>query len=345
MSPVPSNPRFTLRMTAPLCSTFLNATTAPDFPGDISGFFHVPSSAATPAAPHRHHHPLPSIVERNDHHRSDGGVSGKTAGTNDLSLVPPPIHGEEKRRYADGLRTRNSYFDKLEKMKAVMGRRHQRQAIVDAGQTLFQGQTVSSENDMVDGTMTSGSAKSAESGLTAVTSTDDAEKEASNDAAAIVRSGEDLLRKSALLSRLQSRLAIKDEWNKEGVAEMLCPARTEKDIRDLETALNRLERLIQNESKIAVYLQRPPRPCLLLDPAYHEATTRVLGGEALKTVLEVVDAAEAVERFVHATSGDGDQETQAVVTRLTEHLEREKNHLSYMMSIVKKAVDAADVRV
>jgi len=246
----------------------------------------------------------------------------------------------KKSVYADELRTRNPYFDKLEKMRAVMGRRNQRRANADAGQALLQDQALSSEHHSVDKSATTSGARPDESAVTSITSTDD--DDANLSAPAIARSCEELIRKSALIGRLKSRVTIKDQWNQEGVAEMLCPARLERDIRDLETVVNRLERVVQNESKIAVYLQRPPKPCLLLDPRYHEAAARVLGENALKTVMEVVGAAEAIERFVRATSNDGDEETTALVTRLTDHLERQKNHLAYTMSVVKKGVDAGD---
>jgi len=156
------------------------------------------------------------------------------------------------------------------------------------------------------------------------------------DAYEIVKNCDQLIRKVALIRRIQSREMKKSKWNEQGVAETLCPARMDQDIRDLETVVRRLETLVQNEHKIAVHLQKAPEPCFLLDPEFHEAAAKVLGEPALKTVLNAVEAAESVEKFVKATNED-EEETREIVKKLTENFEQEKNHLAYMMSVVKKA--------
>ena len=125
------------------------------------------------------------------------------------------------------------------------------------------------------------------------------------------------------------------------MSQSLCPARLERDIDDLEKIVARLENLVQNEFNIAVHLQKPPKPCLLLDPRFHEAASRALGERGLKTALEVVDAAERIEKFVKATTEE-DAETKEMVGRLTDHFEQEKNQLAYMIGVVKKAVAAAE---
>lgn len=308
-------------MAAPLCSTFLNATTAPDFPGDISAFVERPKE---------HHHPvvdaatphLPTVAE------FFGGISADETTVKDLSIIPPPLTEEENRVRVSELRTKDPYFDKMERMKAIMNRRKSRRSAVDGGETSRDNASLSSK-----------SAADAPS-TTSVEKHDDAVFSSAN-AAEIVSGCDQLIRKSALMSRTQTRVVAKVKWNEDGVSQSLCPARLERDIGDLERIVSRLENLVQNEFKIAIHLQKPPKPCLLLDPRFHEAASKALGERGLKVALKVVDAAERIEKFVQSTTVE-DEATKEMLGRLTDHFEQEKNHLAYMMSVVKKAAAAAE---
>lgn len=231
-----------------------------------------------------------------------------------MGVVPKSLSREEKIAQSSELRTKNSYFDNLEKMREVM-RQNPR------GKNL-RGDKVGAASS-VDLRSVDGPAK------------DDGGSASS--AAELVNACDRLIRKTVLLNQTHSSFKRKTLWNREGVADALCPKKMEDDIRHLECVISRLQSLVQNESKMAVYLQKPPAACLRLDPRVHESASKVLGDRALKTVLEVVEAAEDVERFVES-GNNRDAETSAMMKQLSDHFDREKNHLAHLMTVVKKAV-------
>jgi len=329
-------------MTAPHCSTFLYATTAPDFPNDISALWVDRPTSRDPlpvenrlenlhdsraaATTNGHTVATSNPVNGGQEKRSvHGDVVGAAAGTKELSLELPPLDEEEKRQLESELRDKDPYYAKLAQMKDILDsipRMRRRGA-----------KSTETASSSIDATRHPGTA--------AGPKTDNVDASQTMSAAEVARHCDQLVRQGDAIGRAKTELQKKALWNESGVSEVLCPDRMEKDVEDLERVVDTLQHLTQNESKMAVYLQKPPTPCLRLDPLLHEDAVKVLGGEALKTALDVVEAADDIEKFIRTTSeaesGEGDI---ATVKQLTDHLEREKNHLAHALTAVKKATVA-----
>jgi len=326
-------------MTAPHCSTFLYATTAPDFPNDISALWvDRPTSRDPFPAENRleNLHHTQATTTTNDHSvgtpNPEGkrgvhvdGVGAAAVAFKDLSIQPPPLNEEEKRQLEAELREKDPYYAKLAQMKDIL----------DSIPRLRRRGAKSTENSSSsnDGTRHPGTATGPKA--------DNVDNSQTMSAAELVRHCDQLVRQGDAIGRAKTELMKKALWNESGVAETLCPDRMEKDVEDLERVVDTMKHLTQNESKMAVYLQKPPTPCLRLDPLLHEDAVKVLGGEALKTALDVVEAADDIEKFIRTTlEAEGGEGDIVVVKQLTDHLEREKNHLAHALTAVKKATAA-----
>merc|ERR1719187_2036636 len=110
-------------MAAPLCSTFLNATSAPDFPADISAF-----------APHKRSDGFAdktlgvdglAAVKANGREKEEDDLprsvlDGPMA---EFSILPPPdMTVRERQEQVAKIRIANPYVDNLEKMREISRR-------------------------------------------------------------------------------------------------------------------------------------------------------------------------------------------------------------------------------
>ena len=113
-------------MTAPLCSTFLNATSAPDFPADISAF---PTERQLKEEPAEKDLIPKQNVDGIDEAQPPilpGGQdllqSIRGGALSELSIIPPLMTSEEKAAKLSEMRKTDSYIDTLTKMRDISSR-------------------------------------------------------------------------------------------------------------------------------------------------------------------------------------------------------------------------------
>ena len=113
-------------MTAPLCSTFLNATSAPDFPADISAF---PTDRQLKEEPAEKDLISKQNVDGIDEAQPPippGGQdllqSIRGGAFSELNIIPPLMTSEEKAAKISEMRKTDSYIDTLTKMRDISSR-------------------------------------------------------------------------------------------------------------------------------------------------------------------------------------------------------------------------------
>jgi len=299
-------------MAAPLCSTFLNATSAPDFPADISAF-----------APHRRRDGFAEKTlgvdglaavkadGREEEEEEDFPRSVLDGPLAEFSILPPPdMTVRERREQVVKIRIANPYVDNLEKMREISRRSRRRRRPTTSSHVEDQS-SQSRLSSLKDGDSSVGTALD------------------------VVRTVDQIIRKTALLHHIKMTGEKKLYWNTSGVADLLCPHKIDKDIQQLELVESRLQNLMLHIPKIAVDLQKPPAPSLRLDPRSHETASKVLGDSGLKLVTEVANAAEKVELFVRSTSGT------ASTTALTRELARESEQTLNIVALVISTLSSA----
>ena len=232
-------------------------------------------------------------------------------------MAPSPWKSEaDRRRRVADLRTTNPYLDKLERMRSVLDNSRVKSDSADHPADVSTGDKPTKIE------LNRGSAEGNCGGRSAVDA---------------IRTFERVMQKSAVFHDAGSRLEIKDHWKQDGVGDVLCPKRMEEDVAQLDRVVARLDVTTQRIPKMAVRLQKPPAPCLQLEPRFHQAATKVLGGESMAALAEVINAADEIDHFVRATS---DEEEASTAVELANHLEREKNCLEHVKQTVDRALVA-----
>lgn len=298
-----------------LCSTLLNAADhAPDFPADISAF--VADRPKEESAKNVDVNVKPRVdaaASVSDWHSDIRSLDCSAAKQFRIAPSPWKSEADRRRRVAD-LRTTNLYLDKLERMRSVLDKSRVKAESADHPAEVPTGDKPTKTNRR--------SAEGDCGGRSAVDA---------------IRTFERVLQKSAVYHDAGSRLENKDHWNQDGVGDVLCPKRMEDDVAQLERVVARLDVTTQRIPKMAVRLQKPPAPCLQLEPRFHEAATKVLGGESIAAMAEVINAADEIDQFVRATS---EEEGASTAVEVANHLEREKNYLEHIKQTVDRALVA-----
>jgi len=296
-----------------LCSTFLNATSAPEFPADVTAFG-LDADASVSSALAIDKHPKGEITGKTPAVIIEE-VAGRTAkGEKDLqalildgameemSILPSPMTAREKEAKVAAMRVQNPYFDKLEKMKEIS-----RKSRASKARGSSRAEKPSSDSEISIGV---GSALD------------------------IVQTCDRFIRKSALLSLAKAKEDKEMYWNESGVAPLLCPVKTEKDIQQLEQVVSCFQNLMRNIPKMAVDLQKPPVPSLRLDPQAHGAAAKVLGDSGLKLVMEIVNAMEKVDVFLRSSGA----KESSLFSSLTREFEQNQNLMAHVMATLARAV-------
>lgn len=284
-----------------LCSTLLNAADhAPDFPADISAF--VADRPKEESAKKVDVNAIPRVdaaaASVSEWHSDIRSVDCSAAKQFRLAPTLWKSETDRRRRVAD-LRTTNPYLDKLERMRSVLDKTRAESSVGMENRHAAEGER---------------------GGRTAVDA---------------IRTFERVVQKSAVFHDAGSRLENKDHWNQDDVGDVLCPKRMEDDVAQLERVVARLDVTTQRIPKMAVRLQKPPEPCLQLEPRFHEAATKVLGGESMAAMAEVINGVDEIDQFVRATA---EEEEASTAVRVADHLEREKNCLEHVKQTLVRAL-------
>ena len=152
----------------------------------------------------------------------------------------------------------------------------------------------------------------------------------------VVRLCDQIVRKSALYQLKRFDLEKEQFWNQSGLSNLLTRELVEKDLKDLERVVTRLENLMTNIPKMAVDLQKPPVPSLRLDPRLHEAAAKLLGDAGLKLALDIANATEKVELFARAT---GSESSSSLAKDLAREVVQNQNLVAHVMTTLNRAVN------